>query len=66
MGVLCRKVPNFPVPPGLINQARSNYRFGFVSSTDNTYGCAIKIDKKNRKVEPSDEAKGIVARAYLF
>ncbi len=51
---------------GLINQARSNYRFGFVSSTENHYGCAIKIDKKNRRVEPADTAKGIVARAYLF
>ena len=51
---------------GLINQARSNYRFGVVSSDSSHYGCAIKIDKKNRKVEPSDRAKGIVARASLF
>lgn len=51
---------------GLINQARSNYRFGFVPTVSNQYGCAIKIDKKNRRVEPSDAAKGIVARAYLF
>ncbi|WP_298624547.1 endonuclease [uncultured Legionella sp.] len=51
---------------GVINQARSNYRFGMVSSSEQQFGCNIKIDKKNRRVEPSDTAKGIVARAYLF
>ncbi|WP_058532951.1 endonuclease [Legionella saoudiensis] len=51
---------------GLINQARSNYRFGIVPTQDNYFGCAIKIDKSTRRVEPADAAKGVVARAYLF
>ncbi|CAM4376641.1 MAG: Nuclease NucM [Legionella sp.] len=51
---------------GLVNQARSNYRFGVLPNQEGYYGCSIKIDKSLRRVEPSDEAKGIVARAYLF
>ncbi len=51
---------------GLVNQARSNYRFGMVGSVAGYYGCAIKIDKNHRTVEPGDNAKGVIARAYLF
>ncbi len=55
---------------GLINQARSNYRFSELGninlSPSNFYGCRIIIDKQLRKVEPRNEAKGIVARANLF
>ncbi len=51
---------------GLVNQARSNYRFGIVGNASNYYGCGIKIDSTHRTVEPGDNAKGIVARAYLF
>ncbi len=55
---------------GLVNQARSNYRFSEVGNinlpTSNFYGCHVIIDKKLRKIEPRDEAKGIVARANLF
>ncbi|MFT4058374.1 MAG: endonuclease, partial [Legionella sp.] len=51
---------------GLINQARSNYRFGVLPNHDSYMGCTIKIDKFSRRVEPADEAKGVVARAYLF
>ncbi|CDZ79367.1 Nuclease NucM precursor [Legionella massiliensis] len=51
---------------GLINQARSNYRFGVLPGNDRYYGCSFKIDKRLRRVEPADEVKGIVARAYLF
>lgn len=51
---------------GLINQARSNYRFAALGKEDAYYGCAITIDKSSRRVEPSNRAKGVVARAYLF
>lgn len=51
---------------GLVNQARSNYRFGVLPGNGSYYGCLFKIDKSLRRVEPADEAKGIVARAYLF
>ena len=51
---------------GLVNQARSNYRFGMVPQPKDYYGCSIAIDKKQRKAEPPDVAKGIIARAYLF
>ena len=37
-----------------------------VSDGVDYFGCSIKIDKSNRRVEPSDVAKGVVARAYLF
>ena len=57
---------NLAPDSGLINQARSNYRFGVLPSQEGYYGCSIKIDKSSRRVEPSDEAKGVVARAYLF
>jgi deoxyribonuclease-1 len=51
---------------GVVNQARSNYRFGMLPEQNDYLGCAIKIDKKLRRAEPSDDAKGVVARAYLF
>lgn len=54
---------------GLVNQARSNYRFsdfGAASSIALFYGCPILIDRQLKQVEPRDEAKGIVARANLF
>lgn len=51
---------------GLVNQARSNYRFSMLESKKGFYGCGIEIDTKLRKVEPPNRAKGIVARANLF
>ncbi|MGC1183515.1 endonuclease [Legionella sp.] len=51
---------------GLVNQARSNYRFGMIPGKNNYFGCTIKIDKALRRAEPPDNAKGVVARAYLF
>ena len=51
---------------GLVNQARSNYRFSPLETTIGFYGCDIEIDATLRKVEPPDRAKGIVARANLF
>ncbi len=51
---------------GLVNQARSNYRFGVLPQQSRYYGCAMTIDKSSRRAEPPDYAKGIIARAYLF
>lgn len=51
---------------GLVNQARSNYRFAVLEPKQPFYGCSIIIDKKARRVEPPDNAKGIISRANLF
>ncbi|RUR17671.1 deoxyribonuclease [Legionella sp. km535] len=51
---------------GLVNGARSNYRISALASASDFYGCAIKLDKKEKKMEPSENSKGLVARAHLF
>ncbi|WP_131781534.1 endonuclease [Legionella gresilensis] len=51
---------------GLVNQARSNYRYSMLDTHTTFYGCPITIDSSTRRVEPADYAKGIVARANLF
>ena len=51
---------------GLVNQARSNYRYAVLDTISDFYGCDFKVDRYLRKVEPADRAKGIVARANLF
>lgn len=51
---------------GLVNQARSNFRFSILPKKHGFYGCDIEIDSTLRKVEPPNRAKGIVARANLF
>ncbi|RUQ93499.1 endonuclease [Legionella septentrionalis] len=51
---------------GLVNQARSNFRFMMLSDESTFYGCPIKISSKQKRIEPPDRAKGIVARAHLF
>lgn len=51
---------------GVINQARSNYRFSVLPEQTDYLGCTMKIDKKLRRAEPPDAAKGVVARAYLL
>lgn len=51
---------------GLVNIARSNYSYGIVDSDEKFYGCNFKINRITHEVEPSDKAKGIVARATLF
>lgn len=51
---------------GLVNQVRSNYRYSPLPNEDDFFGCNFKVDKTLRKVEPADDAKGIVARANLF
>lgn len=51
---------------GLVNIARSNYSYGVVNTNGKFYGCDFKINRMTHEVEPSDNAKGIVARATLF
>lgn len=52
---------------GSVNALRSNYNFAQIHSPDLALiGCAMQIDKKARRAEPSDAAKGIVARVYLY
>lgn len=52
---------------GEMNGDRSNFRFSTLESTDHKYGnCDFKILFKDRKVEPPDENKGTIARAYLY
>lgn len=51
---------------GLVNQARSNYRFAQLAQKGSFFGCALTIDKSARLVEPIDEVKGLIARAHLF
>lgn len=51
---------------GLVNIARSNYSYGIVDTDEKFYGCSFKINRITHEVEPSDKAKGIVARATLF
>lgn len=51
---------------GLVNGARSNYRFSPLPQKSGFYGCEIEIDSKLRKVDPPLRAKGTVARANLF
>lgn len=51
---------------GLVNQARSNYRFSPLPARNGHYGCDFEVDPTLRKVEPPNRAKGVVARANLF
>lgn len=51
---------------GLVNDARSNYRFGMVTGPHSFYGCDVAIDKEHRRIEPAAQVKGLVARAHLF
>ena len=51
---------------GLVNQARSNYRYSVLPKKNGFYGCTFEVDNQLRKIEPADRAKGIVARANLF
>lgn len=55
---------------GAVNQARSNYRYGLVPKSLKANSkfpqCQAVINKNLRVIEPSNEAKGIVARASLF
>ncbi|MCR9192837.1 MAG: endonuclease [Gammaproteobacteria bacterium] len=51
---------------GIVNIARSDYSYGLVDTGDKFYGCDFKINKSSKEIEPTNTAKGIVARATLF
>ena len=51
---------------GLVNQARSNYRYAKLENEPSFHGCEFKINKKLHRAEPPDRIKGLVARASLF
>ena len=53
---------------GEINAVRSNYQFKDLPNTPYRYygKCLLKIDHKYRLIEPRPEAKGLIARAYLY
>lgn len=51
---------------GLVNQARSDYEFGYLLNKRGFFGCAFDVDPDLKVAEPPDAAKGIVARANLF
>jgi deoxyribonuclease-1 len=50
---------------GAVNAMRSNYNFVMLNNEQNSFGsCAMKI--AGRKVEPPSNARGIIARSYLY
>jgi len=50
---------------GAVNALRSNYNFTVLPAQKSDFGsCAMKID--NRKAEPPEVARGIIARTYLY
>ena len=53
---------------GDLNAMRSNYSFQALPHIQlGQFGqCEFKLDKEARLVEPQDEIKGIIARAYLY
>lgn len=58
---------NLVLVVGEVNGDRSNFRPAYLPSVANQYGaCQSKVDFKNRKFEPRDEAKGMMARAYFY
>lgn len=52
---------------GSVNAMRSNYNFAQINKPELALqGCAMQIDKAQRRAEPPDAAKGVVARVYLY
>lgn len=53
---------------GELNSARSNYAFGLLPNIKGKeFGaCEIKIDTRNKKVEPKENIRGTIARAYFY
>jgi len=50
---------------GAVNAMRSNYNFQLLPQVESSFGsCSMKID--NKKAEPPVEARGRIARAYLY
>lgn len=52
---------------GSVNALRSNYNFAQINIASLALkGCEMQIDKQQRRAEPVDAAKGVVARVYLY
>ncbi len=52
---------------GEVNGDRSNYRFTQWNGIANQYGqCKMIVDFKQKQVQPPQEARGAIARAYLY
>ncbi|WP_422667319.1 endonuclease [Buchnera aphidicola] len=52
---------------GEINGDRSNFMYSQWNDISYQYGkCKIKIDFKNKRIEPPDRSKGIIARTYFY
>lgn len=52
---------------GEINGDRSNFDFSQWNSGEPQYGqCEMKVDFKNRQVEPPARARGAIARTYFY
>ena len=50
---------------GAVNAARQNYNFALLPDAQSAFGsCRMKIE--GRRVEPPAEARGIIARTYLY
>jgi len=73
----CKKDPEFRlmegdmhnlVPAiGEVNGDRSNYRFTEWNGLPIQYGqCDIVVDFKNKQVQPPQQSRGSIARAYLY
>lgn len=58
---------NLHIAIGEVNADRSNFRFGVLPQTGYQHGqCDVKVDFKQRTVEPRDEVKGQIARIYFY
>ncbi len=52
---------------GEVNGDRSNFRFGVLPQTAPQYGqCDVRVDFKQRVVQPRDQIKGMIARIYFY
>ncbi|HEA17537.1 MAG TPA: endonuclease I [Pseudoalteromonas prydzensis] len=52
---------------GEINADRSNYRFGMITGNASQYGsCQVKVDFKQRVIEPPFYARKRIADAYFY
>ncbi|WP_085165762.1 endonuclease [Gilliamella bombi] len=52
---------------GEVNGDRSNYRYSLFTDMFDQYGqCKTAVDFKERKFQPRDEIRGIIARTYLY
>lgn len=50
---------------GAVNAARSNYNFTMLNTETSSFGsCNMKISE--RKAEPPENARGMIARSYLY